>query len=167
MTTSEPFLDPRKYPWHRGDAVTHGFKKNGLVLDVTPEYLEVMWVVPGHPTERFAPSEADNLLRLGHASSLFASDQTKTNLELLESLLALDRAREVAQRRISTIKTKQEEEAVNSLIQRSLDNGGCPWDITHKAELLRLALDPSAAGLIFKLQERLHRLFCKRHRATK
>lgn len=163
MTTSQPPLDPRKHPWHRGDAITHSFEKNGFVLDATPEYLEVMWVVPGHTIERLTLFEADNLLRFGHASSLSASDQTKTNLELLESMLALDRLKETVKRRMSTIKTKREEKAVNSLIQRCFDDKGCPWDITHRAELLQLAVEPSGVGLIFKLQERLHRLSCKRH----
>lgn len=44
MATPQPPPDPRKYPYHRGDVVTSGFKKNGFGLDFTPAYLEVMWM---------------------------------------------------------------------------------------------------------------------------
>ncbi|MGO9589845.1 MAG: hypothetical protein ACLP3K_07345 [Candidatus Acidiferrales bacterium] len=167
MATSRPPLDPRKFPWHRGDVVTRGFEKNGFVLDATPEYLEVMWQGPGHNTERLTLLEADNLVRVGHASSLSAGDEAKTNLEVLETLLALDRMKEAMQRRMSTIKTKEEETTVNSLIQRSFDKEGCAWDLAHRAQLFRLAVEPSNVGWMFKIQERLHRRSCKRHQATK
>jgi hypothetical protein len=141
--------------------VTNGFKKYGFVTSVTQDFVEVMW--RGEPIERFPASDADSLVRVGHAESVSPGDAAKTNLEILEALLALDRIKELTEKRMSTVRTTKEKEDLNLLIKRSLDTEGCPWDIAHRNELLRLALEPSTAGLVFKLQERLHRAFCKRH----
>jgi hypothetical protein len=161
MQEVQPPLDPRKYPWHRGDVITNNFTKKGFVLGSTPEYLEVLWMTE-HSTQRLTPREADDLLRVAHGSSLSATGD-KTNLEALEAILALNRIKATMQRRMTTIKTKQEEESVNLLIARSFDKSGCGWDIAHREQLFRLAVEPSSVGMIFKAQERLHRLFCRRH----
>jgi hypothetical protein len=161
MATSPPPLDPQKYPWNRGDVVTSGFKKSGFVLDSTADYLEVMWM-PGSTTERIAKADADNLLRVAHAGSL-APKSDKTNLELLMDLLALDRIKVAVRDRIASLKTEAEKKSVDLLINRSLANDGCDWDKAHHAKLFDLAIKPSSVGTLFKLQERIHRLFCKRH----
>lgn len=161
MTTSQPPLDPRKYPWNFGDIVTAGFKKSGFVLDSTPDYLEVMWM-PESITERVSKADADNLLRIAHASSL-AEKGDKTNLEVCQEILALHRIETAVRDRIATCKTEEEKEFSNLLINRSFAKDGCDWDKAHGAKLFELAVKPSSVGIIFKLQERIHRLFCKRH----
>src|SRR5208337_2548202 len=95
MATQRP-LDPRKSPWHRGDVVTLGFKKNGFVLSHTPEYLEVRWM--SHDgvdavdaiVEKIPTEDVDSVLRVMHADSI-APDGDKTCLESLEAIEALER----------------------------------------------------------------------------
>ena len=161
MATSQPPLDPRKYPWHCGDVVTSGFKKSGFVLESTPDYLEVMWM-PGSITERVGAAEADDLVRVAHAASLAATGD-KTNAEVLRDILALHRIETALRDRIASCKTEAEKESVNLLITRSFAKDGCKWDRAHSMELFTLAVKPSDAGLLFKIQERIHRLSCKRH----
>lgn len=160
MATSQPPLDPRKYPWHRGNVFTSDFKKGGFVLDSTPDYLEVMWM-PGSIIEKVEAGEADNLVRVAHASSLDAKGE-KTNLELLNDLLALHRIKVATENRINSLKTEAEKKSVDSLIERSFA-GRFEWDKKHKQKLISLAINPSGVGPVFKVQERIHRLFCNKH----
>jgi hypothetical protein len=54
-----------------------------------------------------------------------------------------------------------EEEAlkVEALSRRAL-NPRCDFDRKHRLMICALALAPDQVGWIFKLQERIHRLFC-------
>jgi hypothetical protein len=161
VTISQPPLDPRKYPWHRGDVVTLDFKKSGFVLGSAPNYLEVMWM-PSSVTEKVEASETGNLVRVAHAASLAAKGD-KTNLEVLEDMLALHRVEAAIRDRIASCKTEADKESVNRLIARSFATDGCKWDKEHKGKLFELAITPSSVGALFKLQERIHRLSCKNH----
>jgi len=131
------------------------------VIDSTPTYLEVAWM-PGCVTERVPIGEVDNLLRVAHAESLSATGD-KTNVEVLKTLLALHRIQASIAARIANCNTDAEKESTNRLIQRSFDKEGCDWDKAHKDKLFQLAIEPSTVGLLFKLQERIHRLSCNRH----
>jgi hypothetical protein len=61
-------LDPRKTPYTRGDFVTRGFKKAGLVTAHTPTYLEVRWNEAGNEgndkIERVPTADIDTLVRV-------------------------------------------------------------------------------------------------------
>ena len=82
MATS-PFLDPHKSPWRRGDVCTLGFERNCLVLNHTPEYLEVRWM-DGGGIERIPTDAIDSLLRVPHADGL-GPDGRRTNLKISSS----------------------------------------------------------------------------------
>jgi hypothetical protein len=164
-----PSLDPRKTPYKPGDVVTRGFKIAGLVTEYAPGYLEVRWNEAGtegnDKIERIPTEEIDNVVRVAHADSLSA-DGKKTNSETLETLEALERVRALAVERMKTIKSPSEQAHVNSLIARASATDGCEWDKQHYVLLMKLALEPWNVGLIPKLQERLHRVSCKRHSIT-
>jgi hypothetical protein len=161
MTTSQPQLDARKYAWHYGDVVTLGFKKSGFIIDSTPTYLEVAWM-PDCVTERLGPAETENLLRVGHATSLSPTGD-KTNVEVLETMLALRKIEIAIKERVASCKTRVQAESINQQIQRCFNEEGCDWDKAHGEKLLQLAIEPSEVGILFKLQERMHRILCKRH----
>lgn len=157
-------LDPRKIPYTRGDVVTLGFKKSGLVTEFTPTYLEVRWNEEGtDKIERVPTADIDNLVRVAHADSLSAGGQ-KTNLENLQVLEALDHIRALTVERMKTIKSPREETEVNGLIERAHATDGCEWDKQHYVKLMQLALGPQKVGLLFKIQERTHRMFCGHHK---
>ena len=164
MTT--PSLDPRKTPYKRGDVVTLGFKKVGLVREFTPAYLEVRWNDEDNEgndkIERIPTAEIDNLVRVAHADAL-SPGGSRTNLQALEAIESLERVRALAAERTKTIKSPREQAHVNSLVTRAHATDGCEWDKQHYVLLMKLALEPWNVGLIPKLQERLHRAFCKRH----
>jgi hypothetical protein len=153
-------LDPRKSPWKRGDVVTLGFEKNGFVLNHTPEYLEVLWMGPDDTVERVPTEQVENLLRVAHADSL-SPDGSKTNLEKLKARQALQQIRDLAEQREKSFKNERERRQADAFVRRSFATGGCAWDKTNSAELLRLALEPDNVGVIFKLRERLHRMICR------
>jgi hypothetical protein len=164
MTT--PSLDPRKSPYKRGDIVTLGFNRVGLVREFTPAYLEVRWNDEGNEghdkIERIPTADIDNLVRVGHADGLYPGE-SKTNLQMLEDIESLERVRALTVERTKTIKSAREQAHVNSLITRAHAKDRCDWDKQHYVLLMKLALEPWNVGLIPKLQERLHRVFCKRH----
>lgn len=153
-------LDPRKYPWHRGDVVTLGFQKVGFVLDSTAEYLEVLWRGTDK-AERIERARVDAVLRVSHAASVMQGNR-QTNVELLNDLLALTRLEMMLKDRQSATKTESERKRVDLLVARVFATDGCDWDRTHKTQLIALALKPSDVGLLFKIQERVHALFCKK-----
>ena len=159
--TSHPPLDSRKYPWHRGDVVTLGFKKSGFVLDSTPEYLEILWM-PETQVERLGPAQADDLLRIMHGASM-SPGGSKTNAEVLDVVLALDSVGTALEDRMRTVRTEPERELIDSLISRVFATEGCDWDRAHQGKLWALAVKPSEVGLLFKIEERIHRMFCKKH----
>jgi hypothetical protein len=157
-------LDPRKTPYTRGDVVTLGFKKSGLVTEFTSTYLEVRWNEEGEDKiERIPTANIDNLLRIAHADALSVSGK-KTNLENLQVLEALDHIRALTVERMKTIKSPREQMEVNGLIERAHATDGCEWDKQHYVKLMQLALEPQKVGLLFKIQERMHRMVCARHR---
>jgi hypothetical protein len=161
-----PSLDPRKTPYKRGDVVTLGFKKVGLVRGLTAAYLVVRWDDAGNEgtdkIERIPTTDIDNLVRVAHADAL-SPGGTQTNLQALEVIESLERVRTLAAERMKTIKSPGEQAHVNILITRANATDGCDWDKQHYVLLMKLALEPWNVGLIPKLQERLHRVFCKRH----
>jgi hypothetical protein len=161
-----PSLDPRKTPYKRGDVVTLGFKKVGFVREFTPAYLEVRWNDAGNEgnekIERILTEDIDNLVRVAHADGPFPGG-SQTNLQTLEDVESLERVRSLAVERTKTVKNPREQAQVNSFIARALAKDGCDWDKQHYVLLMKLALEPWNVGLIPKLQERLHRVFCKRH----
>jgi hypothetical protein len=151
-------LDPRKSPWKRGDVCTLGFEKNGFVVDCTPQYLEVRRM-PGSGIERIPAEDIDKLLRVAHADSL-GPDGDRTNLQFLEAVESLSRVQDLLAERIKTVKDENEKEELNRLTRRIF--AGCEWDKKHAAELLALLLERKDVGVVFRLRERLHRLFCSR-----
>jgi hypothetical protein len=160
MTTSQPSLDPRKNPWKRGDLCTLGFEKNGFVLSHTAEYLEVRWM-PGGKVERIPTEDVDDLLRVAHANSLTSAG--RTNLESLESLEALSRISEGISERMKKVKNENEKKELDRLTRRIFAADKCKWDTKHETKLWRILLEPERVGFIFKLCDRIHRAFCKRH----
>ena len=160
-------LDPHKTPYTRGDVVTRGFKKDGLVTAHTPTYLEVRWNEAGNEgndeIERVPTADIDTLVRVAHADGLSPGGK-QTNLESLEAIESLERVRALAIERMKTIKNPQEQLEVNSLIARANATDGCDWDKQHYVGLMKLALELWNVGLIFKLQERAHRMVCARHK---
>jgi hypothetical protein len=146
--------------------VTRGFEIAGLVTEYTPLYLEVRWCDTDgegkNKIERIPAAEIDDLVRMAHADSPSATG-TGTNLEALKALEGLDRLRILTAERTKTIKNPREQAHVNSLVTRAHATDGCDWDKKHYVLLMKLALEPRNVGLIPKLQERLHRVFCKRH----
>jgi hypothetical protein len=160
--TPQP-LDPRKSPWKRGDVCTLGFEKVGFVLSYTPEYLEIRWE-GGIIEKRLAP-EIEDILRVAHADSFAPGDPPKTNLELLRTIEALERIGNAAANR--TFKNDGEKNEAGNLLARSFATDGCDWDKRNSSQLLALAIQPETTGVIFKLRERFHRLFCSRFRAER
>jgi hypothetical protein len=77
MANPQPPLEPRKYPYHRGDVDTSGFKKNGFVLDFSPAYIGT------HDVERVPAKDIDDPLRVSHAQST-TEGASRTNLQTLE-----------------------------------------------------------------------------------
>ena len=155
--TQQP-LDPRKSPWKRGDVCTLGFEKVGFVLSYTSEYLEIRW--NGRDgIERVPAPEVDDILRVAHADSVAPGDPPKTNLELLRTIEALERVRNAAANR--TFKNDREKSEADNLVRRSFATDGCDWDKKNSNQLFTLAIQPETVGVIFKLRERLHRLFCR------
>jgi hypothetical protein len=154
-------LDPRKSLWKRGDVCTRGFETVGFVLSYTPEYLEVRWHGrDGNDTiEKVAACEVDDILRVAHADQI-SPPGDRTNLENLEVIEALESVGSAAANR--TFKNDRERIEADNLVRRSFATDGCGWDKKHANQLLALALKPETVGIIFKLRERLHRLFCSR-----
>ena len=159
--TKKPSLDPRKAPWKRGDLCTSGFEKNGFVLSHTAEYLEVLWM-PGEVVERVPEESIDNLLRVAHADSI-GPGGGQTNLETLETLEALSRIREGITARMKTVKNEAEKQELDCLTRRLFAKDKCKWDTENQAKLWQLFMEPGKVGAIFKLRDRIHRAFCKRH----
>jgi hypothetical protein len=155
--TPQP-LDPRKSPWKRGDVCTRDFKTSGLVLGYTSEYLEIRWSGPDG-IEKVPTDGIDDILRVAHADGI-SPDGKRTNLEMLQVLQSLESLRTVAANR--TFKNDREKSEADNLVRRSFATDGCPWDKKNSEQLLGLALQPETVGLIFKLRERIHRMFCSR-----
>jgi hypothetical protein len=161
MTTPRPSLDPRKNPWKRGDLCTLGFEKNGFVLSHTAEYLEVRWM-QGGGIERIPTGEIDNLLRVGHAADSIAPGG-RTNLQNLEAIEALSGISDGIAERMKTVKNEDEKKELDRLVRRIFASDKCEWDSKNETKLWQMFLKPEKVGLIFKLRERIHRAFCKRH----
>jgi hypothetical protein len=141
--------------------VTLGFKKSGFIHDPTADHLEVVWM-PDCIFERLSVADAENLLRVAHGASLSESGQ-KTNLQGMEEMLALHRIETAVRERGASCKNEAEKKSLDLLIKRCFATDGCEWDKAHSGELFHLAVKPSEVGLMFRLQEKVHRLFCKRH----
>jgi hypothetical protein len=162
-------LDPRKTPYTRGDVVTRGFKQAGLVTECTASYLEVRWNKEGNEghdkIERVPTAEIDDLVRVSHADSISPGGD-KTNLQALEAMEALERISLGLRNRMATIKSPAEQAEVDNLVKRAFANR-CPWDIKNQARLLQLVMDPNSVGMLFKIQERIHRAFCKYEKTSR
>jgi len=148
-------LDPRKSPWKRGDLCTRGFQIAGFVVSSTPEFLEVRWK---DCVERIPADQIDSVIRLAHADGPSPSGE-KTNLETLLALEALEHIGALARNR--NYKNAREKTESDNFIRRAYATNGCHWDKKNSTNLARLALEPENVGLGFKIQERLHKLFCK------
>jgi hypothetical protein len=148
-------LDPRKSPWKRGDVCARGFQMAGLVVSCTPEFLEVRWK---DCVERIPADEIDSVIRLAHADGPSASGE-RTNLETLVTLEALEHIGTLAKNR--KFKNAREKTEADNFIRRAYAPDACYWDKKNAIYLTRLALEPEKVGLRFKIQERLHKVFCK------
>jgi hypothetical protein len=148
-------LDPRKSPWKRGDVCTRGFQMAALVASCTPEFLEVRWK---DCIERIPADEIDSVIRLAHADGPSASGE-QTNLDTLLAVEALENIENLAKNR--KYKNAREKAEADSFIRRAFAPNGCYWDTKNSTNLTRLALEPEKVGLVFKIQERLHKVFCK------
>ncbi|MGH9738487.1 MAG: zinc ribbon domain-containing protein [Candidatus Acidiferrales bacterium] len=158
VTLSQP-LDPRRSPWKRGDLCTRGFKAVGFVLAHTPEYLEIRWG-QGIGTEKIPAHQIDDIWRLAHAGALSTADDQKTNLEVLEALLSLEKIRDAMASK--TFKNEREKLETNKLLSRAFGEEKCDWDVKNGHRLFRLAVNPESVGVIFKIRERIHRVFRNR-----
>jgi hypothetical protein len=156
--TPQPSLDPRKSPWKRGDVCTLGFEKNCFVLNYTKEYLEVRWMSDGS-VERIPAEAIDSLLRVAHADSL-GPDGRRTNSQYLEASEALALLESALAERIKGAKSESEKKELNHLTRRIFAEDGCKWDKKNQTKLLALLAAPKSVGVIFKLRERIHRIFC-------
>lgn len=154
MTAAQLPLDPRKSPWKRGDVCTLGFKKEGLVLDHTAEYLEVRWI--GGVVERIPAEDIDDVLRVAHSDSL-TSGGKMTNLEALNQIESLQRIRNAAAERLKTVTGPDEKREIDALTERSM-SPKCAFDRKHGYFLFNLAIDPQRVSWYWKLRERIHRI---------
>jgi hypothetical protein len=157
MATS-PSLDPHKSPWRRGDVCTLGFEKNCLVLNHTPEYLEVRWMNDGG-VERIPTDAIDSLLGVARADDL-GPDGRRTNLEYLQAFEALDLLGHGLAERAKTTKSEKERQELDRVVRRIFSEGKCKWDARHRGELTTLLAAPRSVGIAFKIRERIHRIFC-------
>jgi hypothetical protein len=153
-----PSLDPRKSPWRRGDVCTRAFEKSGFVIDHTSEYLEVRWIKE-ETIERIPTLEVDNLFRVAHADSL-TPDGQRTNLESLEAIETLDALQNAIAGRMKTLTTDREKEQADHLVRRIFSRGQCEWDARHATQLTLLLTGPQNVGVVFRIRERIHRIFC-------
>jgi hypothetical protein len=127
----------------------------GLVVSSTPQFLEVRWK---DCVERIPADQIDSVIRLGHADGPSPSGE-KTNLETLLTLEALEHIGTSAKNR--KFKNAHEKTEADGFIRRAYATNGCYWDKKNSISLARLALEPEKVGLVFKIHERLHRVFCK------
>jgi hypothetical protein len=127
----------------------------GLVVSSTPQFLEVRWK---DCVERIPADEVDSVIRLAHADGPSGSGE-KTNLETLLTLEALEHIGTLAKNR--KYKNAREKREADNFIRRAYATNGCYWDKKNSTNLVRLALEPEKVGLVFKIQERLHKVFCK------
>jgi hypothetical protein len=128
---------------------------DGLVVSSTPEFLEVRWK---DCVERIPADQIDSVIRLAHADAPSASGE-KTNLETLLALETLEHIETLA--RNIKFKNAREKTEADNFIRRAYATNGCCWDKKNSTNLARLALEPEKVGLGFKIQERLHKAFCK------
>jgi hypothetical protein len=156
--TIPPSLDPLKSPWKRGDVCTRAFEKSGFVLNHTSEYLEVRWI-DDESIERIPTLEVDNLLRVAHADSL-TPDSQRTNLESLQAIETLDALKHAIAERMKTLTTDKEKEQADHLVRRIFSRGECEWDTRHATLLVLLLTGPQNVGVLFRVRERIHRVFC-------
>jgi hypothetical protein len=155
--TNPPSLDPLKSPWKRGDVCTRGFEKPAFVLNPAPECFEVRW--NDDSVERIPSGAIDNLVRVAHEDGL-GPDGQRTNLGYLQSLEALDLLQHGLAERSKTIKSEKERRSLDHLVRRIFSDGKCKWDAAHTTELTMLLTSPGSVGIIFRIRERIHRIFC-------
>jgi len=154
MPLSQPPLDPRQYPWRRGDVCTLS-AKSGFVLNYTSEYLEVRWMPEG-VVERLTDGDAESVIRHMHADSISPSGKT-TNLGALERIEALTRIEDAIRERMKTVKSEAEKKELDALVKRSF-NPECAFDRKYRNQLATLAIAPDELSLFWKLRERIHRV---------
>src|SRR5712672_3132117 len=155
MSISQPPLDPRKYPWRRGDVCSLGGNKNGFVLGHTPEYLEVRWMPEG-VVERLTDGDVESVIRHAHAESISPGGKG-TNLDALENIEALTRIEDVIRERMKTVTSETEKKELDALVKRSF-NPECAFDRKYSNQLAVLAIDPHELTWFWKLRERIHRI---------
>ena len=159
-TSPSRSLDPRKNPWKRGDLCKRGSNKAGFVMDHTAEYLEVSWL-GDRVVERIPIEDTGDLLRVAHADSLAPGG--RTYLETLEARESLSRIRDGINERMKRVKNENEKEGLNRLTRRLAAPNKCKWDDKHTVTLWQLLIEPERVGSIFRIRDRIHRIFCKRH----
>ena len=64
--------------------------------------------------------------------------------------------------RVKTLKSDKERGALDRLVRRAFAEGKCKWDARHASELLTLLAAPQNVGFVFRIRERIHRIFSKR-----
>lgn len=154
-------LDPRRYPWKRGDICTRGFEKNGFVLSHTAEYLEIRWMGKDEGIERVPTEDVDSILRVALADSLGPSGIPNT--EACEAIEALSRIEDGIKERMKRVKNENEREELDALTRRVFATNKCAWDEKHSAELFLLLLEPKKVGVAFRIRDKIHRASCKQH----
>ena len=102
--------------------------------------------------------EIESLVRLAHADGPSPSGE-KTNLETLLTLEALERIGTLARNR--KFKNARQKAEADNFIRRAYAPDACYWDKKNAINLTRLALEPEKVSLVFKIEERLHKVFCK------
>lgn len=155
----------RESPWKRGDVCTRGSESVGFAVSYTSDYLEIRWHSRSGSDniERVPADGAADILRLAHADAPSPGGRG-TNLHSLEVIESLEAIEEGIKGR--TFKNDREKREVDNLIRRSFATE-CGWDKKHQCQLMTLALKPEEVGIVFKIQDRLHRLFCTQSRQKK
>jgi hypothetical protein len=115
--------------------------------------------MPDGTIERIPAEEIDNLLRVAHADSL-GPDGQRTNLQYLEVFETLDFLERGVNDRMKAIKSDKERRALDRLVRRLFAEGKCKWDARHAGQLMALLAAPQNVGFVFRIRERIHRIFC-------
>ena len=84
----------------------------------------------------------------------------RTNLQYLEVFETLDFLEHGVNDRVKTLKSDKERRVLDRIVRRAFAEGKCKWDARHASELLTLLAAPQNVGFVFRIRERIHRIFC-------
>ena len=109
--------------------------------------------------ERIPTDAIDSLLRVAHADGL-GPDGRRTNLEYLQVQEGLGFLKHGLAERTKAIRSETERQELDRLARRIFSQGKCKWDSQYREKLMMLIAAPRSVGILFKIRERIHRIFC-------